>query len=103
MAKIPTQRELNDYVTGGISELAIGTATASQLPGRGFGGPADALRHLVLSAELARRFGDDAASGLLAAHEAEDTNPDRAGTKQDASGRMPSRRRRRLRPSISSG
>jgi hypothetical protein len=68
----PFRTSLNSFVTGGVSDLAIGFATASQLPGRGLGGPADVLRHLVLSSELTRRFGADQARGILNAHEAED-------------------------------
>ena len=44
--------------TGGVPDLAIGYSTASQLPGRQVGGPADVLRHLVLGGELTRRFGE---------------------------------------------
>ena len=72
------------YVTAGISDAAIGIAVASQLPGRALGGPADALRHLVVSAELTSVFGDATAVGLLDAHEAQDFNPNRADTAQDA-------------------
>ena len=75
---------LNNLVTGGVSDFAIGVSTASQLPGRGMGGPADVLRHLVLSAELTRRFGDETAVGLLNAHEFEDPNPLGADTAHDA-------------------
>ncbi|TMI99395.1 MAG: hypothetical protein E6G97_22645 [Alphaproteobacteria bacterium] len=78
------EKQLYSSATGGVSDLAIGYALASQLPGRGFGGPADALRHLVLGAELARRFGVETAANILAAHEFQDTNPDPADTKQDA-------------------
>jgi hypothetical protein len=74
---------LYSYATAGISDAASEIAIASQLPGRGGGGPADALRHLVLSAELTRVFGDATAVGLLNAHEAEDFSPDRADTAQD--------------------
>jgi hypothetical protein len=71
------------FVTGGVSDAAIGISIASQLPGRGLGGPADALRHLVLSAELTRRFGDADAIGVLDAHEAQDFNADLADSAQD--------------------
>ena len=57
--------------TGGVSDLATGYSVASQLPGRHFGGPADVLRHLVLGAELTRRFGATDAGKILAAQEAD--------------------------------
>ena len=56
--------------TGGVSDLATGHAVASQLPGRHYGGPADVVRHLVLGAELTRRFGATDAGKILAAQEA---------------------------------
>ena len=56
---------------GGVSDLSVGYSTASQLPGRQEGGPADVLRHLVLGAELARRFGATDGGRILAAHERE--------------------------------
>lgn len=54
--------------TLGISNAAIREAAWSGLPGRE-NGPADAYRHLLLSAELTRRFGEDYARQLLDAHE----------------------------------
>jgi hypothetical protein len=41
------------FVTGGVSDAAIGISIASQPPGRGLGGPADALRHLCRPAQYA--------------------------------------------------
>jgi hypothetical protein len=70
-------REWNAYGTGGASEFAIGMSTASQLPGRD-SGPADAFRHMILSAELTRRFGESAARGLLNAHELGERGADSA-------------------------
>src|ERR1043166_1354955 len=81
---MPTFKDLLQYrITGGVSDLSIAISTASQLPGRASGGPPDALRHLFLGAELTRRFGVETAQKLLDAHEANDTNPDPADSKQD--------------------
>jgi hypothetical protein len=77
------RQSLNNSVTGGVAGLSIGISTASQLPGRGLGGPADVLRHLILSAEMTRRFGPEIAQGLLNAHEAEDSNPAGIDTAHD--------------------
>ncbi len=49
---------------------AISEAVASQLPGREHG-PADAYRHLIWSAEMTRRFGEDRARKILELHEQE--------------------------------
>ncbi len=54
--------------TLGTSNAAIREAARSNLPGRE-NGPADAYRHLLLSAELTRRFGENYARQLLDAHE----------------------------------
>lgn len=51
-----------------LLDAARGEGVASQLPGR-WGGPADAYRHLVLSAELTRKYGEERARYLLNAHE----------------------------------
>lgn len=50
------------------SEGAIAEMAASQLPGR-HNGPADAYRHILLAAELTRRFGEEYARLILNAHE----------------------------------
>ena len=54
--------------TLGVAEAAIKESLASNLPGRS-DGPADDYRHILLAAELTRRFGEDLASALLNAHE----------------------------------
>lgn len=59
--------------TLGGSEGAIRESLASQLPGR-VDGPADAYRHILLAAELTRRFGEDFARMLLDLHEATGNN-----------------------------
>lgn len=64
-----------------MSDLATGYAVASQLPGRLFGGPADVVRHLVLGAELTRRFGATDAGKILAAQEAD--TPESLDSKHD--------------------
>lgn len=57
-------------------------AVESQLPGRRRG-PADAYRHLIWSAELTRRFGEDKARAILEAHEIQGSNSsDTDGTTQ---------------------
>lgn len=57
-------------MTGGVSDLAIDESVNSQLPGR-TSGPADAYRHILLSAELTRRYGKVYAKEILNAHELE--------------------------------
>jgi hypothetical protein len=47
-------------------KAAANEAVESQLPGRE-NGPADAYRHLLWGAELARKFGEDAARRILEA------------------------------------
>ena len=54
--------------TSSAWQAAESESTASQLPGRG-DGPADAYRHLLISAELTRLFGEEKARLLLAANE----------------------------------
>jgi Ca2+-binding RTX toxin-like protein len=61
-------RILHSGATLGASEGAIQESLASQLPGR-VDGPADAYRHILLAAELTRRFGEDIARAYLNAHE----------------------------------
>ena len=59
---------LERIFTAGASDWAVAQTVASQLPGR-IDGPADAYRHLMISAELHRRFDSTYADSLLAAHE----------------------------------
>jgi hypothetical protein len=54
--------------TGGAATQATNEANKSQLPGRE-NGPADAYRHILLSAELTRKYGEDYARALLEGHE----------------------------------
>ncbi len=61
-------RILYNIGTLGASEGAIKEALASQMPGRE-NGPADAYRHILLAAELTRRFGEDIARQILDYHE----------------------------------
>lgn len=67
---------ITSLATGGISDFAIAVSIASQLPGRFDGGPANVLRHLVLSAELTRAFGAGNAQLLLNQHEWFESGPD---------------------------
>ncbi|MDA4847147.1 hypothetical protein [Hoeflea poritis] len=55
-------------------KLVVGETVASQLPGRQNGGAADAYRHILLSAELARRFGTRIALSRLNRHESIEAN-----------------------------
>ena len=57
-----------DMATKGVSTQVSSTAVESQLPGRE-NGPADAYRHILLAAELVRRFGETYANKLLDGHE----------------------------------
>jgi Ca2+-binding RTX toxin-like protein len=61
-------RKFYALATSGVSEGAIRESLASQLPGR-TDGPADAYRHILLAAELTRRFGEEIARAILGAHE----------------------------------
>jgi len=54
--------------TRNISGKSVNEMVQSQMPGRA-NGPADAYRHLLLSAELTRQFGEDYARSLLNGHE----------------------------------
>lgn len=56
---------------GTIRDRVIGESIASQLPGRQNGGAADAYRHVLLSAELTRNYGEGAAFNILERHEFE--------------------------------
>lgn len=56
-----------------IEAEVIGESVASQLPSRANGGPADAYRHMLLSAELTRNYGQEAAFTILESHEFENT------------------------------
>ena len=53
------------YATNGANLAAINEAFVTQLPGRA-DGPADAYRHLLISAEIAR---NDTSTVILNAHE----------------------------------
>jgi hypothetical protein len=67
-----TDKQKNDfynYFTSGIvSNVRHEVNDISQLPGRA-NGPADAYRHILLSAELTRTFGEGYARLILEAHE----------------------------------
>jgi hypothetical protein len=56
--------------TDGASDWAIGMSVASQLPGR-TNGPADAFRHLLISAELNRVYPNHSGDWLLQGHESD--------------------------------
>ncbi|QWP78122.1 hypothetical protein J5226_06920 [Lysobacter sp. K5869] len=58
----------SDLATSGIATQSITESVNSQLPGRN-NGPADAYRHLLLSAELTRQFGEGYARAALDFHE----------------------------------
>ncbi len=55
-------------ILGDADNKAIGESVASQLPGREMG-PADAYRHVLLSAELTRQYGPGWATAGLMDHE----------------------------------
>lgn len=59
---------INDVATSGIASQAVNESIYSYLPGRE-DGPADAYRHLLLSAELARTNTETFTRAVLAAHE----------------------------------
>ena len=59
---------LEPVATGGASDWATSLSVASQLPGR-IDGPADAYRHLLISAEFHRNFNPVYADTLLGGHE----------------------------------
>ena len=59
---------VNDFFTGHIASAAINESVYSNLPGRS-DGPADAYRHVLLSAELTRRYGETYARLILNGHE----------------------------------
>ena len=59
---------VNDFFTGHVASAAINESVGSHLPGRS-DGPADAYRHVLLSAELTRRYGENYARFILSAHE----------------------------------
>lgn len=69
---------ITSLATGQISDFAIGVGIGSQLPGRFEGGPANVMRHLVLSAELTRNFGQGRAESLLNFHEWGESGADSA-------------------------
>lgn len=58
----------SDFATGGIASDAIFESVYSNLPGRE-NGPADAYRHILLAAELTRRYGEAYARAALGFHE----------------------------------
>ena len=64
----PSHDYINDIASRGVATKAINESVYSYLPGRE-DGPADAYRHLLLSAELTRRFGESYARALLWSHE----------------------------------
>lgn len=70
---------INDVATSGIASQAVNESIYSYLPGRE-DGPADAYRHLLLSAELARTNTETFTRVVLATHEftgnAQDQTPD---------------------------
>ena len=59
---------VNDFFTGHIASASINESVYSNLPGRS-DGPADAYRHIILSAELTRRYGEPYARLILNGHE----------------------------------
>lgn len=59
---------VNDFFTGHVASAAINESVYSNLPGRS-DGPADAYRHVLLSAELTRRYGETYARLILNGHE----------------------------------
>lgn len=59
---------VSDLATTGVATDAIKESVNSQLPGRN-NGPADAYRHVLLSAELTRQFGETYARAALDFHE----------------------------------
>ena len=60
---LPTTEKVDN-----TSRIVINEAAQSDLPGRE-NGPADAYRHILLSAELTRQYGEDMARTILEAHE----------------------------------
>ncbi len=60
-----------DKTTGSASKAVVSESISSQLPGR-TDGPADVYRHLLLSAELTRKYGTTYAEKLLGFHETTD-------------------------------
>jgi len=62
------QHWIEAAATSGASGWARALSVASQLPGR-IDGPADAYRHLLISAELHRLFNSKYADTLLFVHE----------------------------------
>jgi hypothetical protein len=72
---------LYTYLTGSANRAVIAESVASQLPGR-TNGPADVYRHILISAELTRKYGEVYANALLAGHEFTDVfseNPSNSG------------------------
>jgi len=66
-----TWRKINEHFRKQVddcAELANCESVESQLPGRN-NGPADAYRHILLAAELTRRFGEACARKILEEHE----------------------------------
>lgn len=62
------ERQIYNIATQGASEGAIYEGINSNMPGRE-NGPADAYRHIILAAELTRRYGEGVARDLLNGHE----------------------------------
>ena len=55
-------------MTQGVTVLAIQEGAWSNLPGKN-GGPWDAYRHILLAAELTRRYDETSARSILYLHE----------------------------------
>ncbi len=62
------EEDFYNLVSQGATGRAINEMIESQLPGR-TDGPADAYRHILLAAELTRRYGEIQAKLLLNGHE----------------------------------
>ncbi len=60
-----------DFLTGGAAVAATAESVSSQLAGRE-NGPADALRHILIAAELTRKYPDGYSEALLNLKEAHD-------------------------------
>lgn len=63
-----------DVISNGAGSSAQIDMRATQLPGR-LDGPADAFRHILISAELARKYGPVYASAAMGFHEVNELGP----------------------------
>ncbi len=61
-------KTIYDLTTGGAATFSRAESVGAQLPGR-TDGMADAYRHILLSAELTRKYGSDYAATILDMHE----------------------------------